>query len=44
MPTDPLIPRNDQSIKLSVTVKRHLEHKYDPAALKKINDDIEALE
>lgn len=33
--------RNDQSLKLSVTVKRRLEHKYKPAALKQIDDAIE---
>src|SRR2546423_10921536 len=35
------MPTNDQSIKLSVTVKSHLEAKYDSAALKKIYAAIE---
>ena len=40
MPTNPSIPRKDQSIKLSVTVKSRLEAKYDPADLQKINDAV----
>jgi Peptidase family C25 len=34
-------PPNDQSIKLSVTVKSHLEQKYDDAALEKIAAAVE---
>ena len=30
MPTNPLSLRNDQSVKLSVTVKSRLEKKYNP--------------
>jgi hypothetical protein len=37
MQTNPSTPRNDQSVKLSVTVKSHLKRKYDDAALAKIN-------
>src|SRR6476469_181085 len=37
MPTDPSSLRNDQSVKLSVTVKSRLEKKYNPKALAKIN-------
>lgn len=37
MPTIPSTPRNDRSIKLSVTVKRRLERKYNPAALQQID-------
>jgi hypothetical protein len=36
METNPSTPRNDQSVKLSVTVKSHLKRKYDDAALEKI--------
>ena len=41
MPTDPSTPENEQSIKLSVTVKSRLEGKYNPAALKKIKEAVE---
>ena len=40
MPTNPSTLRNDQSIKLSVTVKSRLENKYAPADLQKINDAV----
>jgi hypothetical protein len=40
MPTNPSTLRNDQSVKLSVTVKSRLEGKYDPAGLQKINDAV----
>jgi hypothetical protein len=40
MPTDPLTPQNDQSVKLSVTVKSQLERKYNDAALEKIRAEI----
>lgn len=42
MQTKPSTLENQQSIKLSVTVKSHLEHKYDDAALKKINRAVKA--
>ena len=42
MPTDPSTPRNDQSVKLSVTVKSPTsKRKYDPTALEKINAAVE---
>ena len=41
MQTNPPVLRNDQSVKLSVTLKRQLEHKYDDAALKKIKVAVE---
>jgi hypothetical protein len=40
MTTNPSTPRNDQSIKLSVTVKSRLEGKYKPADLQQINDAV----
>lgn len=40
MTTKPSTPRNDQSIKLSVTVKSGLEGKYKPADLQQINDAV----
>lgn len=40
MRTNPITSQNDQSIKLSVTVKRHLERKYNPPALEKIQTAI----
>lgn len=40
MRTNPTTSQNDQSIKLSVTVKRHLERKYNPPALEKIQTAI----
>ena len=41
MPTNPSTLRNDQSIKLSVTVKSRLEKKYNPEALAKITKAVE---
>jgi hypothetical protein len=41
MPTNPSSLRNDQSVKLSVTVKSRLEKKYNPKALAKINKALE---
>jgi hypothetical protein len=40
MPTNPSTPRNNQSIKLSVTVKFRLEAKYNQANLQQINDAV----
>lgn len=41
MQTNPPVLRNDQSVKLSVTVKSQLERKYDDDALKKIKKAVE---
>ena len=41
MPTNPSTLRNDQSVKLSVTVKSRLEKKYNTDALYKINAAVE---
>ena len=41
MPTNPSSLRNDQSVKLSVTVKSRLEKKYNTNALDKINAAVE---
>lgn len=40
MTTNPSTLRNDQSVKLSVTVKSRLEAKYAPADLQRINDAV----
>src|SRR5690348_5030794 len=40
MPTNPSTSQEDQSIKLSVTVKSRLEARYDPADLQLIEDAV----